>query len=76
MFCTTSAVLPSQILISKRIIFQLTLFVYLAISAATSAEAVGICKSPAMNDEELPDWAVVDDEGGSFTTARTKRWRN
>lgn len=33
---------------------------YLAISAATSAEPVGICTSP---DEEPPDvtWAVVDE---------------
>lgn len=30
-----------------------TLFVYLAISAATSAEAVGICKSPDVNEELL-----------------------
>lgn len=49
---------------------QLTLFVYLAISAATSAETVGICKSPDIK-EELPDvtWADVDEDalrGGSF----------
>lgn len=38
----------------------LTLFVYLAISAATSADAVGICKSP---DVELPEVArAADDE--------------
>lgn len=45
-------------------IFLLTLFVYLAMSAATSAETVGICKSPDMNEEELPDepWAAVDEE--------------
>lgn len=43
---------------------------YLAISAATSAETVGICKSPDIK-EELPDvtWADVDEDalrGGSF----------
>lgn len=43
---------------------------YLAISAATSADTVGICKSPDMK-EELPDvtWADADEDafwGGSF----------
>lgn len=43
---------------------------YLAISAATSAETVGICKSPDIKGE-LPDvtWADVDEDalrGGSF----------
>lgn len=33
-------------------------------SAATSAETVGICTSPDMNEEELLDgtWAAVDEE--------------
>ena len=47
---------------------------YLAISAATSAETVGICKSPDMKDE-LP--AVDEDElcGGSFCcTAGDEDW--
>lgn len=43
---------------------------YLAISAAMSAETVGICTSPDVKEEELPDvtWAAVDEEvfGGSF----------
>lgn len=36
----------------------ITLFVYLAISAATSADTVGICKSP---DVELPEVTWADD---------------
>ena len=35
----------------------LTLLVYLAISAATSAEAIGICTSPGIEEEEH---AVLD----------------
>lgn len=37
---------------------------YFAISAATSADAVGICKSPDTEEVELPDvtWAADDED--------------
>lgn len=38
------------------------LFVYFAISAATSAETVGICTSPDMKEEELPEVTEAVDE--------------
>lgn len=31
-------------------------------SAATSAETVGICKSPAMKEEEVPEVTAVTEE--------------
>ena len=39
-----------------------TLFVYLAMSAATSAEPVGICRSPVRREDDPPAVAGVADD--------------
>lgn len=38
-----------------------TLLVYLAISAATSADTVGICTSPVIKGEDDEAWPAVDE---------------
>lgn len=51
------------------------MLVYLAMSAATSAEAVGICRSPAMGEEEKavpePETAIMATEAGLLVTRVT-----